>query len=110
MYEQVSHSLLNEILIKLNPEIKQQELRHFYTRLGANFYSIYTLFHVLASAKIFPSRHYIWLKPWLDNILNARKNSKEKILNGKKIITGFLVNNGLEWPCTRTALPKICKG
>lgn len=47
MYEQVSHSLLNEILIKLNPEIKQQELRHFYTRLGANFYSIYSLFHLL---------------------------------------------------------------
>jgi len=47
MYEQVSHSLLNEILIKLNPEIKQQELRHFYTRLGANFYAIYTLFHIL---------------------------------------------------------------
>jgi amylosucrase len=47
MYEQVSHSLLNEILIKLNPEIKQQELRHFYTRLGANFYAIYSLFHLL---------------------------------------------------------------
>jgi len=47
MYEQVSHSLLNEILIKLNPDIKQQELRHFYTRLGANFYAIYTLFHIL---------------------------------------------------------------
>jgi len=47
MYEQVSHSLLNEILIKLNPEIKQHELRHFYTRLGANFYAIYTLFHLL---------------------------------------------------------------
>ena len=47
MYEQVSHSLLNEILIKLNPEIKQHELRHFYTRLGANFYSIYSLFHLL---------------------------------------------------------------
>ena len=47
MYEQVSHSLLNQILIKLNPEIKQHELRHFYTRLGANFYAIYSLFHVL---------------------------------------------------------------
>lgn len=47
MYEQVSHSLLNEILIKLNPEIKQQELRHFYTRLGANFYAIHSLFQVL---------------------------------------------------------------
>jgi len=47
MYEQVSHSLLNEILIKLNPEIKQHELRHFYTRLGANFYAIYSLFRLL---------------------------------------------------------------
>ena len=47
MYEQVSHSLLNDILIRLNPEIKQQQIRHFYTRLGANFYSIYSLFHLL---------------------------------------------------------------
>ncbi len=47
MYEQVSHSLLNDILIKLHPEIKQHELRHFYTRLGANFYAIYTLFFKL---------------------------------------------------------------
>jgi len=47
MYEQVSHALLNDILIKLNPEIKQQQIRNFYTRLGANFYSIYSLFHLL---------------------------------------------------------------
>ena len=47
MYEQVSHALLNDILIRLNPEIKQQQIRNFYTRLGANFYSIYSLFHVL---------------------------------------------------------------
>lgn len=47
MYEQISHSLLNDILLKLNPEIKQQQIRHFYTRLGANFYSIYSLFHFL---------------------------------------------------------------
>jgi amylosucrase len=47
MYEQVSHSLLNHILIKLNPELKQHKLRHFYTRLGANFYAIYSLFYVL---------------------------------------------------------------
>ena len=47
MYEQVSHSLLNDILDQLNPEIKQQQIRRFYTRLGANFYSIYSLFHVL---------------------------------------------------------------
>ena len=47
MYEQVSHSLLNEILVKLKPDIKGGGLRHFYTRLGANFYSIYSLFHFL---------------------------------------------------------------
>lgn len=52
MYEQVSHSLLNEILNKLNPEIKQQELRHFYTRLGANFYAIYSLFHRLYGERV----------------------------------------------------------
>ena len=47
MYEQVSHSLLNEIMTELKPDIKSEDLRHFYTRLGANFYSIYTLFHFL---------------------------------------------------------------
>ena len=47
MYEQVSHSLLNDILERLNPEIKQQQIRRFYTRLGANFYAIYSLFHLL---------------------------------------------------------------
>jgi len=38
MYEQVSHSLLNRILDQLKPE---------YTRLGANFYAIHSLFHKL---------------------------------------------------------------
>jgi len=47
MYEQLSHSLLNGMLDALNPEIKKRDLRHFYTRLGANFYAIYTLFHKL---------------------------------------------------------------
>ncbi|MGD8582355.1 MAG: amylosucrase [Gammaproteobacteria bacterium] len=47
MYEQVSHSFLNEILTRLKPDIRSEDLRHFYTRLGANFYSIYSLFHIL---------------------------------------------------------------
>jgi amylosucrase len=47
MYEQASHSLLNEILIELKPEIGNLRLRHFYTRLGANFYAIHSLFHLL---------------------------------------------------------------
>ncbi len=51
MYEQVSHTLLNEILTDLNPDIKSKDLRHFYTRLGANFYSIYSLFHTLYGAR-----------------------------------------------------------
>lgn len=48
MYEQVSHSLLNEVLLKLDPEIvKQPQMRYFYTRLGANFYAIHSLFQRL---------------------------------------------------------------
>ncbi len=47
MYEQASHALLNEILAKLSPEIGNMRLRHFYTRLGANFYSIHSLFSLL---------------------------------------------------------------
>ncbi|GAB1234432.1 amylosucrase [Ferrigenium sp. UT5] len=39
--------MLNEILIELNPEIGKLRLRHFYTRLGANFYNIHSLFHRL---------------------------------------------------------------
>tara|TARA_R110002110_G_scaffold362241_1_gene572041 strand:- start:121372 stop:123330 length:1959 start_codon:yes stop_codon:yes gene_type:complete len=47
MYEQQSHALLNRILDRIEPELRLHDLRHFYTRLGANFYAIYTLFHRL---------------------------------------------------------------
>ncbi len=47
MYEQVSHTLLNNILDNLKNEISKQDLRHFYTRLGANFYAIHSLFERL---------------------------------------------------------------
>ena len=47
MYEQVSHSLLNDILNNLRTDISKQDLRHFYTRLGANFYAIHSLFEKL---------------------------------------------------------------
>jgi amylosucrase len=47
MYEQQSHFLLNSILDQLKPEIRKRDLRHFYTRLGANFYAIHNLFHLL---------------------------------------------------------------
>jgi amylosucrase len=44
MYEQVSHAMLNRILDQLKPDIRRRDLRHFYTRLGANFYAIHSLF------------------------------------------------------------------
>jgi len=47
MYEQVSHTLLNDILNRIKPEIGEKDLRHFYTRLGANFYAIHSLFERL---------------------------------------------------------------
>jgi amylosucrase len=47
MYEQLSHSILNEILDQLQSEITGKELSHFYTRLGANFYSLFSLFDKL---------------------------------------------------------------
>ena len=47
MYEQVSHSRLNDILMALEPDIKEKNLQHFYIRLGANFYAIHSLFHQL---------------------------------------------------------------
>jgi amylosucrase len=47
MYEQHSHHLLNSILDRLKPEIRKRDLRHFYTRLGANFYAIHNLFQHL---------------------------------------------------------------
>ncbi len=52
MYEQVSHSLLNAILDDLKPEIRRQDLRHFYTWLGANFYAIYSLFFNLYGHRV----------------------------------------------------------
>tara|TARA_R110002049_G_scaffold108853_13_gene257426 strand:+ start:1029 stop:2987 length:1959 start_codon:yes stop_codon:yes gene_type:complete len=47
MYEQEAHSLLNTILDELEHDVSAHDLRHLYTRLGANFYAIYKLFHQL---------------------------------------------------------------
>jgi amylosucrase len=46
MYEQISHSLLNDILTEVK-QPKGEDWQHFYTRLGANFYAIYSLFQHL---------------------------------------------------------------
>jgi len=47
MYEPVAHSILNRILDELAPASPSEEMRTFHTRLGANFYAIYSLFHYL---------------------------------------------------------------
>jgi len=47
MYEQISHAHLNRILDDLDPKLRQRNTRHFYTRLGANFYSLYSILHRL---------------------------------------------------------------
>ncbi len=47
MYEQASHSLLNDILFGLKRQSQSEQMRFFYTRLGANFYAIYSLFSTL---------------------------------------------------------------
>lgn len=47
MYEQKAHTLLNTILNEIESAISKQDLRYFYTRLGANFYAIHSLFERL---------------------------------------------------------------
>lgn len=47
MYEQISHAILNDTLRKLSTGSRDKEWQYFYTRLGANFYAIYSLFHHL---------------------------------------------------------------
>lgn len=47
MYEQRSHSLLNDILRVIDPKLTGHDLYYFYIRIGANFYAIYSLFYRL---------------------------------------------------------------
>lgn len=47
MYEQISHSVLNDILDELKTEYAHDEFQHFFIRLGANFYAIHDLFSQL---------------------------------------------------------------
>lgn len=91
MYEQVSHSFLNDILIKLNPEIKQQHIRHFYTRLGANFYSIYSLFEVLYGERDdFKAQAQRLVETMARQYIARSDYLKEKDLNREKDHNWFL--------------------
>lgn len=80
MYEQVSHALLNDILINIDIKDNNHDLQHFYTRLGANFllsiryFSIYT-----ANAKILMRSYRALLKQWLSNTSSALLRLKSQI-------------------------------
>ncbi|MES9886121.1 MAG: alpha-amylase, partial [Candidatus Sedimenticola sp. 6PFRAG1] len=79
MYEQISHSLLNEILDELKPEIRRQDLRHFYTRLGANFYAIHSLFHHLYGQREDFKRRMISLVEVMANRYIERSSELEQL-------------------------------
>jgi amylosucrase len=92
MYEQVSHSLLNRILDRLDPGIRKHDLRHFYTRLGANFYAIFSLFHLLYGKRDdfeeqmlrlveVMARHYIERNPELRQLDVARESDHNWFLS-----------------------------
>ena len=79
MYEQVSHSLLNRILDQLNPEIRKRDLRHFYTRLGANFYAIFSLFQLLYGKRDdFEEQMLRVVEVMTENTIRRRKGLKRR--------------------------------
>jgi amylosucrase len=91
MYESISHSLLNEILNELKPEIRDQELHHFYTRLGANFYSIYTLFSRLYGTRSDLKQQFLKLVETLARQYIARPTHLKKMdLEREKYHTWYL--------------------
>jgi amylosucrase len=49
LYEPVAHAILNRILDDVELPRQPGKMRTFHTRLGANFYAIYSLFHYLYS-------------------------------------------------------------
>jgi amylosucrase len=76
MYEQQSHSLLNDILDHLKPEIQKRDLRHFYTRLGSNFYAIHSLFHRLYGQRDDFDKHLLQLV----NVMASQYIKRDKAL------------------------------
>ncbi len=91
MYEQVSHSLLNDILLKLHPQIKQQQIRHFYTRLGANFYTIHSLFKLLyGEREDFVQQAQFLVETLARRYIERSDELKQKDLEREKDHTWFL--------------------
>lgn len=88
MYEQLSHSILNEILDELKPEIRKKDLHHFYTRLGANFYSLFLIFEQLYGKRSDFKKHLLHLvetmaRQYIQRSKRLKKNdlAKEKAFN-----------------------------
>ncbi len=95
MYEQVSHSLLNEILDELKPEIRRQDLRHFYTRLGANFYAIHTLFnHLYGQREDFKDQMIRLVEVMANQYINRSGRLERADMQREKDLNWFL---GQEW-------------
>jgi len=91
MYEQVSHSLLNDILIELKLKKGHQELQHFYTRLGANFYSIHSLFSNLYGEREDFNQHMQRLvETMLRQYVNRPAHLKQTDLSREKNHSWFL--------------------
>jgi amylosucrase len=91
MYEQVSHSLLDKILDQLKPEIRKKDLRHFYTRLGANFYAIHSLFHRLYGKRDDFERQMLRLAEVLAvNYINRSKELKKLDIRRERDHNWFL--------------------
>lgn len=79
MYEQISHSLLNDILVELEQKTKSRHLQLFYTRLGANFYAIYSLFNTLYGERPDFKEHMLHLVETLMRQYLSRPNALKKI-------------------------------
>ena len=91
MYEQISHSLLNDILNQIRPEISKQDLRHFYTRLGGNFYVIHSLFERLYGNR--PDFHHQLqrlVEIMARNYINRPEELKQLDLDREKDYNWFL--------------------
>ena len=91
MYEQVSHSLLNDILNKLDKNLCEQDLRYFFTRLGANFYAIYNLFHRLYGERDdFNEQMHKLVDTLTKQYINRAQNLRAKDIEREKDHNWFL--------------------
>jgi amylosucrase len=91
MYEQVSHALLNDILIKIDIKDNNHDLQHFYTRLGANFFAIYSIFlHLYGEREDFDAQLQNLVKTMALQYIKRTPELKESDLAREKDHNWFL--------------------